>query len=70
MTPSMEICLIGSLATPFLRTLHAVPFTPIAALRSRAALAFWQPSLACSLDDPLEFLPESWIVGSSCSFLH
>ena len=29
------------------------------------ALAFWQPSLTCSLDNPLEFLAEGWIVGSS-----
>jgi len=29
------------------------------------ALVFWQPSLACSLDNPLEFLAEGWIVGSS-----
>src|SRR5207249_6636507 len=36
----------------------------------RAALAFWQPSLTCSLDNALEFLAEGWIVGSSCSFLH
>src|SRR5204863_163698 len=27
-------------------------------------------SLACSLDNPLEFLAEGWIVGSSCAFLH
>ena len=26
---------------------------------------FWQPSLACSLDNPLEFPAEGWIVGSS-----
>ena len=35
-----------------------------------AALASWQPSLACSLDDPLVFLAKGWIVGSSCSVLH
>jgi len=29
------------------------------------ALAFWQPSLTCSLDNPLEFLAEGWIVGNS-----
>ena len=29
------------------------------------SLAFWQPSLACSLDNPLELLAEGWIVGSS-----
>jgi hypothetical protein len=29
------------------------------------ALAFWQPSLTCSLDNPLEFLFEGWIVGNS-----
>jgi hypothetical protein len=28
------------------------------------ALVFWQPGLACSLDDPLEFLAEGWIVGN------
>jgi len=31
----------------------------------RRSVAFWQPSLACSLDNPLEFLAEGWIVGSS-----
>ena len=29
------------------------------------ALAFWQPSLTCSLDNPLILLAESWIVGKS-----
>jgi len=29
------------------------------------ALVFWQPGLASSLDDPLEFPAEGWIVGSS-----
>ena len=33
--------------------------------RDRRPLAFWQPSLTCSLDNPLEFLAEGWIVGSS-----
>src|SRR4030095_692120 len=33
----------------------------LAADRSR--LVFWQPGLACSLDNPLEFLAERWIVG-------
>ena len=28
------------------------------------SLAFWQPSLTCSLDNPLEFLAKGWIVGS------
>jgi len=39
----------------------------VLALRDLAvelALAFWQPSLTCSLDNPLEFLAEDWIVGS------
>jgi len=27
--------------------------------------ALWQPSLTCSLDNPLEFLAVGWIVGSS-----
>src|SRR4030095_16500339 len=37
---------------------------------SSSESAFGQPGPAYSLDDPLEFLAEGWIVGSSCSFLH
>jgi hypothetical protein len=33
------------------------------------ALAFWQPGFTCSLDDPLVFLEEGWIVGKPESFL-
>src|SRR4029453_10079508 len=32
-------------------------------------LAFWQPSLTCSLDNPLILLAERWVVGKSPSFL-
>jgi hypothetical protein len=29
------------------------------------ALVFWQPGLTCSLDNPLVFPAESWVVGGS-----